>query len=162
MAKPVRKLVTGTDTNGRPVFVSDELVPAWQSEGTHPEGGVHPTWGSNAPVELPTSGEHFDFDPPFPPAGGFRTYLFRVVPESWLSGGVRMMGAGMHQTHTVDIGYVIEGEVWLELEGGEERLLQAGDVIVQNGTNHAWHNRGDEVCTMSVTVVAAAPQSPAE
>ena len=52
-----------------------------------------------------------DFDPPFPPAGGFRTYLFRVVPESWLSGGVRMMGAGMHQTHTVDIAYVIEGEV---------------------------------------------------
>ena len=156
MAGAVRKVVTGTNARGLPVFVSDEQVEARQ-RGHEPGGGVHPLWGANEPVTLPTSGESFVFALAFPPPGGFRTYLFRIVPEAWHRPGVPEMGVGMHQTHTVDVEYVIAGEVWLELEGGEERLLRAGDVVVQNGTSHAWHNRSDEVCTLAVTVIAAAP-----
>ncbi|KAK8116421.1 uncharacterized protein PG998_004702 [Apiospora kogelbergensis] len=45
-----------------------------------------------------------------------------------------------HRTRTIDFGVVIEGEVLLELEGGEKRVLKKGDTVVQRGTNHAWSN----------------------
>ncbi|KAK7995491.1 hypothetical protein PG990_014264 [Apiospora arundinis] len=45
-----------------------------------------------------------------------------------------------HRTRTIDFGVVIDGEVLLELDGGEKRTLKKGDVVVQRGTNHAWSN----------------------
>ncbi|GMF75683.1 hypothetical protein F9C07_2287005 [Aspergillus flavus] len=45
-----------------------------------------------------------------------------------------------HRTVTVDFGVVIEGELELEVEGGEKRLMKRGDVAVQRGTNHCWRN----------------------
>ena len=47
----------------------------------------------------------------------------------------------MHTTQTVDLDLVLEGEIWLELDDGEEVLLGPGDCVIQNGTRHAWHNR---------------------
>ena len=49
---------------------------------------------------------------------------------------------GMHTTATIDFEVVLEGEVWLELDDGEEVHLRVGDCVVQNGTRHAWRNRG--------------------
>lgn len=46
----------------------------------------------------------------------------------------------MHRTVSLDYGVVLEGEVWLVLDSGEEKLLRRGDVAVQRGTNHAWRN----------------------
>jgi hypothetical protein len=41
------------------------------------------------------------------------------------------------------------------LGGGEEMVVNAGEVIVQGGTKHGWANRGEGVCRMlSVTVGA--------
>ncbi|KAJ2994104.1 hypothetical protein NUW58_g1645 [Xylaria curta] len=45
-----------------------------------------------------------------------------------------------HRTTTLDFGVVVEGQIQLELEGGEKRILNRGDVVVQRGTNHAWSN----------------------
>ncbi|CAH0019208.1 unnamed protein product [Clonostachys rhizophaga] len=45
-----------------------------------------------------------------------------------------------HRTITLDFGVVIEGEIQLELESGEKRILKKGDVAVQRATNHAWSN----------------------
>ena len=36
---------------------------------------------------------------------------------------------------------VLEGEVWLVLDSGEEKLMRRGDISVQRGTNHAWRNK---------------------
>ena len=37
--------------------------------------------------------------------------------------------------------------------------LKAGDVLVQQGTNHAWVNRGKEVCRIAFVLVdALAPE----
>jgi uncharacterized cupin superfamily protein len=33
---------------------------------------------------------------------------------------------------------VLEGEVWLELDDGKQVHLKPHDVVVQNGTRHAW------------------------
>lgn len=46
----------------------------------------------------------------------------------------------MHRTVSLDYGVVLEGEVLLVLDSGEEKLLRRGDIAVQRGTNHAWRN----------------------
>jgi mannose-6-phosphate isomerase-like protein (cupin superfamily) len=62
---------------------------------------------------------------------------------------------GMHRTATLDYDIVLEGRIGLELDNGTEVELGPGDVVVQNGTRHRWHNRGDTVARlMSVTVGA--------
>jgi len=49
----------------------------------------------------------------------------------------------------------MEGRVGMELDNGVEVLLGPGDVVVQNGTRHRWHNRGDTVARwVSVTIGA--------
>jgi uncharacterized cupin superfamily protein len=55
---------------------------------------------------------------------------------------------GMHATATVDYSVVFEGEIWLELDDGETVHLERGDVVVQNGTRHAWRNKGSNSAVM--------------
>lgn len=54
----------------------------------------------------------------------------------------------MHKTNTVDYSIVYDGEIWLELDDGETLHLNRGDVVVQNGTRHAWRNKGAKRVTM--------------
>jgi mannose-6-phosphate isomerase-like protein (cupin superfamily) len=54
----------------------------------------------------------------------------------------------MHKTNTVDYAVVYDGEIWMELDEGETLHMKRGDVIVQNGTRHAWRNRGTKPVTM--------------
>jgi len=50
---------------------------------------------------------------------------------------------------------MLSGEVVLELDNGVERTLHTGDVNIQNGTWHRWHNRGTEPATMAVFIIGA-------
>jgi quercetin dioxygenase-like cupin family protein len=61
----------------------------------------------------------------------------------------------MHTTATIDFEVVLEGEVWLELDNGAVAHLRAGDTVVQNGTRHAWHNRGTLPARLAVFIVGA-------
>jgi hypothetical protein len=54
----------------------------------------------------------------------------------------------MHKTNTVDYAVVYDGEIWLELDNSETLHLRRGDVVVQNGTRHAWRNKGANAVTM--------------
>ena len=54
----------------------------------------------------------------------------------------------MHKTNTVDYAVVYDGEIWLELDDGKTVHLKKGDVVVQNGTRHAWRNKGNAPVTM--------------
>ncbi|MBT1687631.1 cupin domain-containing protein [Dawidia soli] len=58
----------------------------------------------------------------------------------------------MHRTQTVDYGIVLEGEITMVLDRGET-TLQAGDVVIQNGTNHAWANRSGKICRMAFVLI---------
>ena len=62
---------------------------------------------------------------------------------------------GMHTTDTIDMEVILSGEVILELDDGEERLLRAGDTVIQNGTRHRWRNPGSEPCVMAIFMVGA-------
>ena len=49
-----------------------------------------------------------------------------------------------HRTETLDFGIVMKGQITLVLDNNEKQVCKPGDVIVQRGTIHAWHNETDE------------------
>lgn len=65
----------------------------------------------------------------------------------------------MHRTRSIDYGIVLEGEMTMELDGGSVTHLKTGDVVVQRGTNHLWHNRSGNPCRMAFVLIDAKPVS---
>src|SRR5262245_65652787 len=62
---------------------------------------------------------------------------------------------GMHRSATVDVLYVVAGRCVLELDDGSKTELGAGDVVVQSGTMHRWHNPWAEPCRIIGLLVGA-------
>src|SRR5262249_11368640 len=56
----------------------------------------------------------------------------------------------MQRTRTLDLCWILAGEVTLVLDT-EEVKLSAGDTVVQRGTNHAWSNRSSRPCTIAIS-----------
>jgi mannose-6-phosphate isomerase-like protein (cupin superfamily) len=61
---------------------------------------------------------------------------------------------GMHRTRSIDYAVVLEGEIDMLLDDSEVHLA-AGDVLVQQGTNHAWVNRGSKPCQVAFVLIDA-------
>jgi mannose-6-phosphate isomerase-like protein (cupin superfamily) len=58
----------------------------------------------------------------------------------------------MHRTRTIDYAIVMHGEIDMLLDDSEIHL-KAGDVLIQQGTNHAWVNRGKETCRIAFILI---------
>ena len=171
----VRRVVTGHTPDGRAKVASDTLVDPIVF--AHRPGLEHyRLWGVDEAPLFPDDGS-----PPlcrayYPPLGGFRFGLFTLPPssvarpasidqeaverevEEKLPGLLAHMEAdqpGMHTIDTIDYEYIISGEVWLELDDGVEVHLRPGDTVIQNGTRHAWRNKGSEPCRMVVCMIGA-------
>jgi hypothetical protein len=84
--------------------------------------------------------------PHCPPAG----VLFCVT--DFPGGGFE---APMHRTLSLDYAVVLSGEVVLVLDSGEERVVQTGEVVVNQGASHKWVNRGSDRCCMLCVMVGA-------
>ncbi len=92
----------------------------------------------------------------FPPASAFADPSFdgeaaqdeALIRLRGLADHFEKEDPAMHKTSTVDYSIVYDGEIWLELDDGETMHLQRGDVVVQNGTRHAWRNKGTKPVTM--------------
>src|SRR5262245_22969688 len=78
-----------------------------------------------------------------------------VLREMGLTGQTPSRHAGMHRTRSVDYAVVMEGEIDMILDEGEVHLA-AGDVLVQQGTSHAWVNRGSLACRIAFVLIDAA------
>jgi mannose-6-phosphate isomerase-like protein (cupin superfamily) len=171
----VRRVVTGQTADGKSVFVDDGLVEP-KATALMPSTVFHQVWGSDDQVKLPTNGDEPPWSSFFPPEAGFRFLIWTAGPESVSIPEDLDLGAaltelqetfpgltdftepdspGMHTTHTVDFDLVLSGEIWLELDDGEEVLLGPGDCVIQNGTRHAWHNRTEEPVTMASVLIGA-------
>jgi mannose-6-phosphate isomerase-like protein (cupin superfamily) len=171
----VRRVVTGHTPDGRATVASDTEVDAI-TLGLMPGAEFHRLWGGDAAPSFPDDGSLPPTPTYFPPVGGFRFGFFTVPPKSvtlaenlniedalseveeklpGLAAYMEEDNPGMHTTDTIDFEYVISGEVWLELDDGEEVRLRAGDTVVQNGTRHAWRNKGSEPCRMVGFIVGA-------
>ena len=60
----------------------------------------------------------------------------------------------MHRTDSLDYAVGLTGEIYMMMDD-DEYLVKAGDVIVQQGTNHAWSNRGIEPCQIAFILIDA-------
>lgn len=63
---------------------------------------------------------------------------------------------GFHRTDSIDYGVVLDGEVWLELDHGQQVQLRQGDIVVQGGTRHAWRNRREQPARLLFVLTGAA------
>ncbi len=63
----------------------------------------------------------------------------------------------MHRTVSIDYGIVLEGEIVLELDSGEERTVPQGGIVIQRGTNHAWVNRTADWVRIAFVLLDAQP-----
>ena len=58
----------------------------------------------------------------------------------------------MHRTRTIDYAIVLSGEIDMLMDDSEVHL-KAGDILVQQATNHAWVNRGTEPCRIAFVLI---------
>jgi len=169
-----RRLVTGHDSDGKAIVVSDEVV-APVTLGLLPGFEWHRLSGSDGVVKLPSDGLEVGAPDYFPPAGGYRFMFFTIPPDGaspangdldfdaaiaefeeklpGLAAHMEPENPGMHTSATVDLGIVIAGEVTLELDDGATSTLKTGDTYVQNGTRHRWSNAGDIPAVIAVVAI---------
>lgn len=65
---------------------------------------------------------------------------------------------GFHRTDTIDYGVVLQGEMTLDLDGGRIQVVRQGDIVVQNGTRHAWRNHTSTPSRMLFVMIGASNQ----
>jgi hypothetical protein len=87
----------------------------------------------------------FFADPSFDGEAASREALIRL---RGLADHFEKEDPAMHKTNTVDYALVYDGEIWLELDDARTVHLRRGDTVVQNGTRHAWRNKGTKPATM--------------
>ena len=170
-----RLVVTGKDSSGKSVFVSDAQVEP-VTVSLVPGAEFHRMWGGDEVPKLPADGTPPSQPTYFPPPAGYRFGFFTLPPldESAL-GEIDLTAAlaefaeklpgmaehmepdnpGMHTTKTIDYGVVVSGSVVLELDDGAVVELKQGDAYIQNGTRHRWINRGTEPAVIAIAIVGA-------
>jgi len=168
----IRRIVTTHDADGKAIVLSDENAPnvrirkesgiigtlLWTT-GTMPVTYSNADRGAvqigTAPPPNSTVLRVVEFPPevPMDPADNARVLAeMGIAPPS---GGRRApIHSHMHATDSVDYVIVIEGEIDMLLDDSEVHL-KTGDIMVQQGTNHAWVNRGDKPCKIAFVLIDA-------
>ena len=147
----IRRIVTGTDENGRSCFESDGAASnvvgfdeLWQSTAGDPLASAAGASGPPARLEPAPGGSSWRvFD--LPPDEVVAAYLAsQNVPE--------VEASGFHRTDTLDYVMILDGEVTLELDRGSVKL-GPGDCVVQRATRHAWRNQSGRPVKMAVVMI---------
>ena len=149
----IRRVTTGVDHAGKAVVVANEHV-------TGDERALL-LWGGDTPPRIGDAAQ-----PPasgwWPPPGGVRVSISSRAPDCDTGAAKPAQSwpdindaAGFHASRSSDIVIVISGRIWCELDDGVEIELTAGDVLIQNGTRHRWHNHGDSWPIIAVVIVGA-------
>ena len=173
MARTFRRVVTGHNAQGRSCLISDGPPP--QTLEPLPQLIAHEIWETTAPADNTAEGDPAIRDmriEPHDPMGTIFRYVEFPPDEVWKDADVGeafdQMGSrgahdadadtpGMHETQTTDYAIVMEGEMWAVMEEGETKL-NAGDVLIQRGTNHAWSNRSGKPAVMLFVLIGAKPR----
>jgi hypothetical protein len=163
--KPIRRVVTGNDAQGRSCVLFDSAAPNVNPGAISKGTCMTDVWVyQNLPA--PISGNRDDGNLPFhfePPhrGGHLRVVQSTGKPEGydtakdpaykplrptwlrpdgvWDRGGANMFSSPVHKSATLDYGIVLEGERTLLLDRGDV-TMKAGDVVVQLGNWHGWAN----------------------
>jgi mannose-6-phosphate isomerase-like protein (cupin superfamily) len=172
VTKAVRRVVTGHDADGRSTVVLDGAALnvkqrqagngstlLWVTDETPARAsGATDRAAREIGVPPPRCGTIFRVAE-FPPGIGGEvrdneTLLrdFGIGPD--VKRGHPPRHPAIHRTCSLDYVIVLEGEIDLLLDDRDVRL-RAGDVIVQQATNHAWINRGQATCRLAMVFIDA-------
>jgi mannose-6-phosphate isomerase-like protein (cupin superfamily) len=170
-ASDIRRVVTGLDDNKAKV-IFDSLLPLapgpygiksttlWitdafpirlsftEDAASKPAGISPPDDGTKLQIvefaPLPAEIEE-KMDPQF---------LMKAVGQNAPRRGLPVSHPMMHRTRSVDYAVVLSGEIDMVLDDSSVHL-KAGNVIVQQATNHGWVNHGKEPCRMLFVLIDA-------
>src|SRR4029079_12106177 len=168
--KPIRRIVTGHDADGKAVILMDGATPYVNQRG---EGNVGATSGmtKKSPVDLSPTRDQMNQKTGVPPPRNGS--ICRVVDFAPYDGKVpeggdhhailRQMGIDpatqgyqrhlfTHRTRSIDYAIVLEGEIDMLLDDTEVHC-KAGDILVQQGTNHAWVNKSGKPSRLSFCMI---------
>jgi len=168
---PARRVVTGHDKTGKAIVLLDDTTPyTSRREGTFQQR----LWVTDKfPVDMRGDKDRGGIEVRIaPPANGTIIRYLDIPPESEEAKKLpndhlsKMLGAehhapkgvrpprhpSMHRTRTIDYAIVLSGEIDMLLDDSEVHL-KAGDVLVQQATNHAWVNRGKEPCRICFVLI---------
>lgn len=131
---PPRRVITGVDAEGRSCFLFDDPAEMviWSAEES-PADNEGTADAGGGQFGFPTRGTRFVYTD-FPPG----------------------RASAMHATDTIDYVVVVSGEIVFFTETGE-KLLKAGDVLVDRGVAHGWRNDSDTVCRIMLILCPALP-----
>jgi mannose-6-phosphate isomerase-like protein (cupin superfamily) len=157
----MKRVVTGHDAQGRSVFVIEDvpqplvlekagglrLTELWATPNETRERRIEPDPGGTVfrVIDYPPDSERLKS---IDPEAHFASMGAQAAPRE------KRRHPGMHRTRTLDYAIVLSGEIYAVLDEGEV-LLEAGDVLVQRGTNHAWSNRSERPCRIAFVLVDA-------
>lgn len=167
---PFRRIVTGHNSEGKAIIVSDEIPARTYMVGGPNGAKFHEIWNTRqtpALIDNISKDEEENGLILGPPKQGTRIRVIDFPPETdeirnltteqamghfkTMSGEHASKAAEnaphplMHKTETIDYGIVLEGELTLIVDE-DETTAKAGDIIIQRGTNHAWSNKSGQNC----------------
>ena len=167
--KQLHRVVTALDANNKSIALFNAMVPLKMGGAGE---GVATVWVTQkAPADFSwnadRSTERKGFSPvrdgtqflivDFPPVGPEVDKLpmdtmMKVVGADAPQRGMPPTNPLMHRTRTVDYAIIMQGEIDMMLDSGPVHL-KAGDVVVQQATNHAWLNHGKEPCRIAFVMM---------
>lgn len=172
-AKPaeVRRVVTKLDEAGKAVVMLDGPVALKSFRSPNPAGDMWVT--QNYPADFSWTDDRGTTKVGLtPPKNGTLFRIVDFVPTTEkieklpIDTMMKVAGADapqrglpprhsmMHRTRTVDYALILSGEIDMLLDESEVHL-KAGDVVVQQATNHAWINRGTAPCRVAFILMDA-------
>jgi quercetin dioxygenase-like cupin family protein len=151
MTNKVRRIVTGTNDEGKSIILMD--ADATNHKELMPGVRLTDIWTTeSAPADNTGNEDMGERDFLFPPQSGTMFRYMEIDP------GHGVDAPQWHATDTVDYIVIVKGEIYCLLDEGD-MLLKAGDLLVQRGVNHAWVNRSSETCVIAGAMVSAIPLS---
>ncbi len=143
--RPVQRVVTGHDANGRAVFRSEDVSPTKMIPSG--DAAFLLVWTTaTVPADNNDEIDGRERDAGLTLNQGSVIRVVDMLPGK---------ESPMHRTNSIDYGIVIEGEIELELDDGAKRTVRQGGIIVQRGTNHLWRNTSDKVCRIAFVLIEA-------
>lgn len=156
MLKSCRRVVSGINRDGRSDTVLNTVKSDVQTLPALPGFRWLDLWSSEScPAPYAGTADRASDAPIFPGAEGSVFRIFEIDPdpesqrETYRSGDTHPL---MNSEATLDMIYVMAGEITVVFEDGEAHL-EAGDVFIQQGTRHAWSNRSKAPCRMLAVLI---------
>lgn len=165
-----RRIVTANNSDGKSYLLHDGPTPGTIDLGAFLDEEIwidDPAQFDPNNIIDPAAADSFNL---IPPSGGSRVRVFTFKPNDGSAYDPEVLRAaasrfntgdameeerpGMHTTPTIDYGIVLQGQITLELDS-ESVNLNAGDIVVQRATAHAWRNNSDEPCVMVFVLISS-------